>query len=1397
MEQFTNLYQVVKTLRFELKPIPETKKRLQEFSKVFHSKELPASDDNFLATDIKIVRAKKVLMEVLNIIHENIINSALTSSIIRGIDLSQYYDAFISKDNEGKDAYVKDLRNKLKFSFFEVIKRFNMDVIETIGSKENDENEDGDSKQANTHKKEQDWDSMLKDLKSKRLLSYISIKADEYASGRIRKEIIQNACKDFKSYWVLLSQFLTNRENYYEFDKEQDTAVATRIVSDLLPTFCLNASQYQRMQEEYDAVYGCLQSLGVVMQIKNPSTGIMETIDAFDASIYDINSFSIYINQKGIERYNAVRAKNNELINLYNQNYGKKKECKLKPFAKLHKQIGCKASSTVERVVINRDWNESKQEDNEGTSLEAVLKTVIERTNEMLVSKDVNYSEPHLANLLHYLKERENWEGIYVSNIALRIISSHYFEDWFSLQNLLLREKSVGSYNPQKEINEQFKLNASVELAPVFQALDKMDYAHVFKGYVYEEYADILDPCLSTSKNLVNLICFDVCDVIEKDVNKSIKKVYEIMEGKHEDGLFKKEDNIDTIRNLMDSLLYVIHFIKFFFVRLDKIKGEPYDTELLQIVNFLLDRDVADWFGWYGAVRNYIQRLPQDEVKSNKLKLNFNSSSLLRGWSVGEEQKKLSMILKNEGMYYLCILKNEKNSKNQVYGDYEDNPFEDNPFYNKDGLAQRMIMRNLSFRTLTGKVYKKKFGHKYSEESTDEQAIANAKQLIKEQFIQKYPKLKAIVEKSHTSKSSFTKDVNAVLSNYVQCSYIPVDWELVKQYADEGKLYVFKIFSKDYNPKVTGKKDLQTIYWEDVLNGDSLHQLAANGEIFRRESLSQAKHKPFVHKEGSVLVNKRDKDGNVIPGKIYQIVYAILNHLPLTTPEGDEWKMEAFEASFKKAQWLIDNERIIQKTARYAIKKDARFYGDDKYFLHNPLYMNSESSTYRNIDAAYYEYNAIIQEWMHEDDVQPYFIGIDRGEKNLIYYCKIDWLGNIESCNNYNIINGYDYLEKLKDRAEARLDAKRDWKQQESIKNLKIGYISQVVHRLVEDAVILNGEEVKPAYIVLEKLSREMKGSRRKIDFQVYQKIELALAKKLGFYVHKDVEEGLPGSIKKPLQLVPPVNTFDQIDKKDSFGIMLYTRPNYTSVTDPATGWRQTIYITNGNSDEILEQIVNTFDDIFFDGTDYVFTYTENNASHPWSLFSSVNGKSLDRFEYNNKTKGHDAYDIVKVLNGLFEDFDKSQSLLVQMRNGKELKKVEENRTAYESLRKAIKMIQQIRNTGNDKKDDNFLLSPVRMEDGRHFDTRKRSEYENQNLQKIADADANGAYNIARKGLIMDAHYRYWVKQGRPTIKKKVKNKTTESSTLSLYVSDREWDMWLLNHEMWEEHLHEFAIYHN
>ena len=166
---------------------------------------------------------------------------------------------------------------------------------------------------------------------------------------------------------------------------------------------------------------------------------------------------------------------------------------------------------------------------------------------------------------------------------------------------------------------------------------------------------------------------------------------------------------------------------------------------------------------------------------------------------------------------------------------------------------------------------------------------------------------------------------------------------------------------------------------------------------------------------------------------------------------------------------------------------------------------------------------------------------------------------------------------------------------------------------------------------------------------------------------------------------------------------------------------------------------------------------------------------------------------VVEILDKLFVGFNKEKSFKDQINDGIELRKIEgRNETAWQSLRFVLDVIQQIRNSGKEKEDDNYLLSPVRNSDGDHFDTRNSKN--NGDLSEIRDADANGAFNIARKGLIMDSHYKYWVKQGKPTIKKKGEKDT---SALSLYVSDAEWDMWLLNKKMWQDHLGEFAIKRN
>ena len=228
---------------------------------------------------------------------------------------------------------------------------------------------------------------------------------------------------------------------------------------------------------------------------------------------------------------------------------------------------------------------------------------------------------------------------------------------------------------------------------------------------------------------------------------------------------------------------------------------------------------------------------------------------------------------------------------------------------------------------------------------------------------------------------------------------------------------------------------------------------------------------------------------------------------------------------------------------------------------------------------------------------------------------------------------------------------------------------------------------------------------------------------------------------------------------------MLYVKADYTSQTDPITGWRKSIYLKKGSEEYIRSQIRDGFSDISFDGKDYVFTYEDKNTHKQWKLYSGKNGKSLDRY-HREKGETRNSWDpirkdVTEMLNGIFENFNRSNYIHSQIVDeGVELKKIDSAHTAWESLRFTIDLIQQIRNTGTAKEDDDFILSPVRDENGNHFDSRKTIKYQPNS------GDANGAYNIARKGIVLNEH----IKRG-----------------YRLFISDEEWDAWLAGKERWEK----------
>lgn len=1347
MKEFTNLYQLSKTLRFELKPVGKTAETFKQWLEELKIAELGGyNDDNLFAKDKNIREAYLAIKPIMDRLHEQFIEMSLLSDEAKLIDFSEYFEKFQAKNVS--DKLEKELREKIGKTY-KVAGNYLSEEISSVLGKEY------------KTKKDKPYECLTDAKMYNYLFANVKVLAEQ---NDIDEQTLANHIKQFKGFWGYLDGYNQNRENYYVVGKEASTAVATRIVHDNLPTFCSNILRFNKRKEEYLNIYQYLKANNRETNIKN-SKGEDIDVEAISEDLFQIKHFNDCLAQSQIEEYNRIIGSYNMLVNLYNQFRRSEKDYKkIDEFETLYKQIGCGKKKTMFETLEN---------DND-------VKKLLHKATEagkLMFKKSAGTTEiKTVPDFIVFLKKCNNWDGIYMSKAAISKISNLYFANWHYIKDKLKEAKADACITYDKKREEPIILRDAVELSELFAVLDTEQTEHFFKESLFKdddsnEYRDILDKELTPSKNLIKLLCFEVERNIKVFLNNS-NNILSLEKYKDENNQPGKEDiTIKIIKDSFDAATDVMRVVQYFAVRKSKMKGNLPNVTIEQALSNLIYNDEARWFKWYDLLRNYLTKKPQDDVKESMLKLNFGTSSLLGGWSDGQEKTKAATLLKYDNEMYLCILKTKS---------FFDTSKNDNPIYKTTkSEASRLILRNLKFQTLAGKGFLGENNVSYGDMGKDNpaKAIQCLQKIIKERYVNKYPLLERFVTNIYTDKSEFDAEITETLKECYVCQFVPINWNMVIEKQDNNELFLFKILCKDFKQKSIGNKDLQTIYWEDVLSDGSKHQLCAGAEIFMREPL--AKESPIIHRIGSKLVNKRDKDGNTIPESIYREIFSFVNG-----------KTKAISVKAKK---YIDEQKVAIKDVKHEIIKDNRFYGETKYMFHCPIKLQFEA---RDPKYAYSEVNSKINNVLQQSD-NLQFIGIDRGEKHLVYSCTIDKSGKIikGKCHHHDNINGTDYVQKLETVADERVIAKKNWQQQNKIKDLKNGYLSHVIHSLVEETIKDDGIIAPHTYIILEDLSTEMKRGRQKIEKQVYQNLETALAKKLNFVVDKNAKQGELGSVNMALQLTPPINNYQDIEGKKQFGVMLYTRANYTSVTDPSTGWRKTIYIKDGNEEEIKKQILELFSDFGFDGKDYYFEYTEVNAAHLWRMYSGNNGNPLPRFQ-NKKQMLQDKnvwvpeqVNVVEILDKLFANFDKSKSFKTQIKNGVKLQKIDgRNKTAWQLLRYALDLIQQIRNSGEKNSlDDNFLYSPVRDDRGKHFDTRNYKN--NGELSEIKDADANGAYNIARKGLIMDAHIKHWINNGR----QKTKKDGNEISDLDLFISDNEWDLWLLDRDRWEKELPAFA----
>lgn len=1314
-ENFTNQYQLSKTLRFELRPVGADGNRLSQ-------EEASESFKTILEKDRKIKEAYIALKPIMDGIHEKIINDSLTSDEARGIYFSEYFDEYKKGKDKKLDEFEKTLREKIGKIFEKTANEFAQDA----GNNENGKP---------IFKKKKDKDVGVEYLTQAGILKYIENNIEDFVpqeqikeflhkeeiveksidkKGKIKEKKVNQRfgyLEELSSFFTYFSGYNQNRENYYfTNDNKGDgksTAVSYRIIDENLPKFCDNIILFEKRKDEYLSTLQYLQDNNRITQIKDAKTNIMIDTKTISEEWFEVEKFSEHLAQDGIEEYNRVIGHYNLLINLYNQARKSEQDFKkLNQFKTLHKQIGCGTKKSF--------FDELKSDEELKNTLES-----ISNVGKKYFKKSTDENLTTIYTFIDWLKENYDWNGVYWSKTAVDIVSNNYLANWHDIKDRIqtvlqskdkeqkeLKEamRSVASYDKKRE--EQLKFYDAVELSGLFEILNQSNIKGLFKESVLEEKR--IDENKTPSENIISLLCADMEKFASK-FNENSQSVLEISD-------YKNENKILEIKQWLDTAKLVLWLMKYFEVKESKVKGDSINPELTNMLTSILRAEDADWFNSYDLVRNYLSKKPQDDAKKNKLKLNFGNPILLGGWSDGEEKNKSAVLLKNDDKQYVGIL---------IERNIFDTTKENNSIYSKKEVsAGRLILRNIAFKTLAGKGFTAWANQAYSAIGKESplEAVENLQQFLREYIVQKYnktyieqyPRLKDVATQTYADKKIFDKAIQDTLTECYECAFTPINWNVALQFVRDGKMYLFEVYSKDFsNTKGEKSKDskvnLQTLYWQHIFDDGSTVQLNGGGEVFYREKVELKEEDKAIHSANQAIYRRSDKK--------------------------------------------------TQSVFKHDIIKNKRFT-ENKFFFHVPIKINYGAPAKANLN------EVVNDNFTKTDDIQ--FLGIDRGEKHLVYYSLVNAKGDIIKQDHLDIINKKDYLQAINEAAKIRRQKQENWQQKGNISNLKDGYISLAVHEIVEKMKDKNGN-FKPTFIVMEDLNTGFKRGRQKFEQQVYQKFELALAKKLNYLVDKDSPMGEFGSVAKALQFTPPVANYQDIENRKQVGIMLYTRANYTSITDPATGWRKTIYLKKGSEADIEKQILEAFSEIGIENNNYFFQYKDMNGKE-WKLWSGKDGKSLERYRAK---KGKDKnefiiefIDVKAILDKLFEKFDKTKSLKQQLNNGIALAKIDEH-TAWESLRFAIDMIGQIRNSGDVAKyqDDNFLLSPVRNEQGEHFDSRIYEKQENPKLPK--DADANGAYNIARKGIVMYEHIKQWVTNGKP------------KDDLDLYVSDKEWDLWL------------------
>jgi len=1214
--QFTNLYSLSKTLKFELKPIGKTLDFINEKGLL--------NEDEQRAESYK--RVKKIIDEY----HKKFIDSCLRGAKVN--DIQDFETLYFKANKEEKDK--KELSSLQKKMRKEIADRFSRTDA------------------------------------YKRLFGKELIKED--LAQIVQDESILKDIEDFKNFTTYFTGFHENRKNMYSAD-EKATAISFRLIHENLPRFLSNKRAFEKIVKEHPLIIEEARKK-VEPHLFGISLNDMFGYEYFNQTLRqeDIDIYNLMLGGKS-DANNKIQGLN-EIINLYRQQKGLTKR-DIPNLTVLYKQI---LSDRESFSTVLEKFGKPQE--------------LLEAVKEFYVNSLTNWVDgEHTYNVLESINNIVADEGqydtskIFIKNdTSLTDISQQLFGNWSIIGDALKQDY----YNSKPNLKPSDENDAKFEKTK-FYSIQKIE--DVLKWYC-AEMDDLKE------KYTANIILSYFASFRKKDetltliqkVEKYYAEAADLLNDEYppNKSLISDDDAIEKIKNVLDTLMDIVHFVKP--LRAKGYEGEKDEAFYSEFLKFAdqLDKLIP----LYNKVRNYLTQKP---YSVEKFKLNFENSTLLDGWDQNKESANTSVLFTKNGLFFLGVMDKkhnklfEKTTLHKTEDCFEKINYKLLPGASKMLPKVFFSAKNITYFAPDENVIRIRNHGTHTKNGEPQKGfekkdfdISDCRIMIDffKSSIEKHPEWK-----NFKFKFNQTSNYNSIDEFYRQVenqgyniSYQKVDKDYIDELINQGKLYLFQIYNKDFSEHSKGKPNLHTLYWKALFSADNLrdviYKLNGQAEIFFRKKSLQYSDETL--KRGHHADKLKDK-----------FAYPI-----------------------------ISNKR----------------FAFDKFQFHVPITMNFKASGRDNINQQVIEFLKSVPE------NEIHFIGLDRGERHLLYLSMINAKGEILKQFTLNdIVNEYnnqkyttDYHKLLAEKEKNRAESRTQWKTIETIKELKEGYISQVVH-IVAKMMVENR-----AILLLEDLNFGFKRGRFKVEKQVYQKFEKMLIDKLNYYVDKSKSPTEPGGVLNALQLAGKFTSFKELGKQSGF--IFYVPAWNTSKIDPVTGFVNlfnTKYENVSNSKKFFEK----FKDIRWNESQkyiefHVDKYTNFNpkaegTGQNWVICS--HGTRLENFRNDKQNNQWDTREV-----NLMEEFLKHfQQHNINPQTGlKEQIVAQQDKQFFERLHYLLKLTLQMRNskTGTD---EDYLISPVANEEGVFFDSRRYAQQEKAPMPK--DADANGAYNIARKGLIL------------------------------------------------------------